>query len=94
MPDRYSPHDLGWKMMIVTAMGAHSIYRSGRSSTRVNALDSRTRPLRSAATGVSEHATITLTVSVSCIVVLMVRSYPTMDSREISLLTSFGLNSG
>jgi hypothetical protein len=44
--------------------GAHSIYRSSRSSTRVNALESRTRPLRSAATGIKEQATMTLTVSV------------------------------
>ena len=44
--------------------GAHSIYRSSLSSTRVNALESRTRPLRSTATGFKEHATMTLTVSV------------------------------
>ena len=36
--------------------GAHSIYRNNRSSTRVNALESRTRPLRSATTGIKEQA--------------------------------------
>jgi hypothetical protein len=74
--------------------GAHSIYRNDRSSTRVNALEIRTSPLMSTATGFREHATITLTVSVWCIVVLMVRSMVTIGSRFIPLLTSLGPNSG
>ena len=44
--------------------GAHSIYRNNRSSTRVKALERRTSPLISAATGFKEHATMTLTVCV------------------------------
>jgi hypothetical protein len=44
--------------------GAHSMYRSSLSSTGVNALESRTRPLRSTATGIREQATMTPTVFV------------------------------
>ncbi|MGA9841793.1 MAG: hypothetical protein WBQ25_05730 [Nitrososphaeraceae archaeon] len=42
---------------------AHSICHNNRSSTRVNALESRTSPLTSTAT-LREHATMTVTVSV------------------------------
>jgi hypothetical protein len=42
----------------------YRIYRNSRSSTRVNALESRARPFRSTATGFKEHETMTLTVSV------------------------------
>jgi hypothetical protein len=44
--------------------GRHSIYLNNRSSTRVNALESCNSPLISAATGLREQATMTLTVSV------------------------------
>jgi hypothetical protein len=44
--------------------GAHSMYRSSLSSTRVNALENRIRPFRSMTTGFKEQATMTLTVSV------------------------------
>ena len=48
---------------------AHSIYLNIRSSTRVKALERRTSPLMYATTGFKEHATMMLTVSISCIVV-------------------------
>lgn len=78
----------------MTVTAASFLYRNNRSFTRVNALDSLTRPFWSTATGFSEQAMMTLTVSVLCIVVLIVRSWVTMGSREISLLFALGSNSG
>src|SRR4030095_5681280 len=76
-PPRYFPHS--------------STSLDNLSSTLINALDNRIIPVVSVIIGALEHATTTVTVSVLCIVVLILRLSIFKRGSAISLLTGCGV---